>query len=179
MRPFVKSLLPLFALLILSGCGGFSHVKLVDDPVPSLPPNYVDARPDASRHSVEIKTSSYYGDEYLTPPLAQVFLSRLSKNLGNAIGDMQVTLERADVVVTQPDHDYLPGGGGSYVILQLTEPKFVRVDLTGRIGEKPFSHGLTLTVYTGPSASDIRKVVNRATDETIELIRKQLQPSGA
>lgn len=166
----MKTALSLFAALLFAGCGGASHVRLSSEPSAQLPSNYVDARPKESRYTQESGNSSYYGDDHLTPPLSSLFLMRLSQALGHEIGETRVVLKRADVVVTLPNFTYPLQGGP---LMLLTEPKYVRVDLSGQIGDTPFIHGVTRKVYAGPTDSDIRGTVDQAIDETIAWIRRK------
>lgn len=176
MKPHVRLVVPMLALALLTACGGLSQIRLDNSPSPPLPPNYIDTRSAEARRSTESGYSTYYGDSHLSPPLSVLFLSCLYQQMGKDIGATQVTLERADLVVTLPHFSYPLQGGP---LMLLTEPKYIRVDLSGKIGGKEFIHGVTRKVHAGPTDSDIQGTVDQAIAETIDRIRKGQQSPQA
>lgn len=115
-----------------------------------MPANYVDARPESDKLTHKTEHSIYYADDHISPSPAALFLHRLYQKLGPEIGTKQVTLTRADTVVTTPE---LPPNSGllGYFVVE----KYVRVDIAGKIGEKDFSYGTYRSFHAGPSDGDI------------------------
>jgi len=161
------SLVTFILILFTSGCGGVSNIQIqgTENSIP-LPANYVDARPESDKLTHKTEHSIYYADDHLSPSLAVLFLHRLNRELGPAIGTRQVTLTRADTVVTTPESPPNTGLLGYFVV-----EKYVRVDIAGKIGEEDFSYGTYRSFHAGPSDGDIRMTIDAAINQAIAAIK--------